>query len=275
MQPIKLITLDLDGTLLRNDKSLSERNRAALAAASEKGVWIVPTTGRYFGAMPEAVRNLPFLRYVITVNGGRVEDRQTGAVLYKAEIPPQKAVEVMRFFDTLPAIYDAYIENAGFMTRDMFEHATRYVQDEHYANMVFKFREPVDELKSYVLQRGAGVQKTQLLTHDAAVRQTALTELPKRVSGLSVCSSFAGNVEVNDENATKGKALLALAKHLGIPREQTMAFGDGLNDVSMLSSAGVGVAMENGFAEAKAAADLVTCTNEEDGVAAVIERYVL
>ena len=92
MPDIRLIALDLDGTLLDSAKNLSERNRNTLAAAAAKGVHVVPTTGRFFGMMPEAIRALPFVRYAITVNGAQVYDRETDSALARAEIPVAIAI---------------------------------------------------------------------------------------------------------------------------------------------------------------------------------------
>lgn len=83
------------------------------------------------------------------------------------------------------------------------------------------------------------------------------------------------NLEINAEAATKGNALLWLADHLGIAREETMAFGDGENDISMLKAAGIGIAMGNASDQVKAAADEVTLTNEQAGVAAAIRTWIL
>ena len=83
---IKIVALDLDGTLLDSSKRLSDANKAALAAAAAGGVHIVPTTGRFFGMMPECVRELPFVRYAITINGAQVYDRETDPALARAEI---------------------------------------------------------------------------------------------------------------------------------------------------------------------------------------------
>lgn len=275
MDAIRLIALDLDGTLLREDKTISSRTRKALRAASEKGVFIVPTTGRYFGAMPQEVRELPYLRYAITINGAQAADVKTDEVIYRAEIGVEKTLAIMDYLDTLPVIYDAYIENDGFITRSMQESVDRFVQDAHYLNMVLNFRKPVDDLKAFILAQGKPIQKTQLFTVDPAVRAEALTELARRFDGLAVTSSFGGNVEINAENANKGAAMLALADYLGLKPSQTMAFGDGLNDVSMLRDAGIGVAMENASEEVKKNADYVTASNMDDGVARAIEKFVL
>ena len=95
MEPVKLLALDLDGTLLNSKKELTPRTRAALYAAAEAGVEIVPTTGRFFGAMPEAIRTLPFLHYAITVNGARVYDIRRDCAVSRAELPLEKTLRIM------------------------------------------------------------------------------------------------------------------------------------------------------------------------------------
>ena len=101
-----------------------------------------------------------------------------------------------------------------------------------------------------------------------------LQDLPHRFEHLAVSSSVSRNVEINHEDANKGAALLGLAAHLGLDRSQVMAFGDGLNDISMIRDAGIGVAMQNAVDEVKAAASLVTGSCEESGVAQVIEQIL-
>ena len=103
MRNIRLIALDLDGTLLTTDKRLTERSRKALERAASSGIYIVPTTGRFYNAMPLSVRELPFLRYAITINGACVESIGTGEVLYHAEIPRDTALGLWRFWIPIPS----------------------------------------------------------------------------------------------------------------------------------------------------------------------------
>jgi len=272
-EPIRLIALDLDGTLLNTQKQLSEENRAALTRAARAGIHIVPTTGRFFDGMPEAVRALPFLRYAITINGAEVADHRTEEELYKADIPLARALELMRYLDTLPVIYDCYQDNAGWISQNLKARIDSTVKDPHFRKMLHELRKPVPELKAFVTERGRDIQKIQFFIPTPELRQELLETLPKMFPDLAVSSSVSENIEVNAAGATKGLALLGLAERLGIPREGTMAFGDGLNDLSMLEAAGVGVAMENACAEAKAAADYITLSNDEHGVAYAIEKY--
>ena len=275
MPYIRLIALDLDGTLLNSDKQLTQQNAQALACAAARGIEIVPTTGRFFSGMPEIIRSLPYLHYAITINGAAVYDVRQDADIARAEIPLPLAVEIMRYLDTLPVIYDCYMNNWGWMTRAMQLRADAFAPDEHYLRMIRNLRTPVDDLKSYLLETGRDVQKIQLFLTDPALRLTLLRQLGGQFEGLCVSSSVPNNIEINSTDANKGEALRKLAAHLGLDISQTMAIGDGLNDLSMLRAAGVGVAMENACPEAKQAADYVTGSCDESGVAAAIRRFCL
>lgn len=275
MPDIRLIALDLDGTLLNSDKQLTQQNAQALACAAARGIEIVPTTGRFFSGMPEIIRSLPYLHYAITINGAAVYDVRQDADIARAEIPLPLAVEIMRYLDTLPVIYDCYMNNWGWMTRAMQLRADAFASDEHYLRMIRNLRTPVDDLKSYLLETGRDVQKIQLFLTDPALRLTLLRQLGGQFEGLCVSSSVPNNIEINSTDANKGEALRKLAAHLGLDISQTMAIGDGLNDLSMLRAAGIGVAMENACPEAKQAADYVTGSCDESGVAAAIRRFCL
>jgi len=274
-EPIRIIALDLDGTLLNSDKQLSPRNERALRLAAEKGIEIVPTTGRFHGAMPEVIRNLPFVNYVITINGAQVYDVRNDRAIARAEIPWQQAVEIMAYLDTLPTVYDCFQGNAAWMTAELKARASEYLFNPHYVKMVRELRQPVTDLKYFVKTRRRGVQKIQFFLKDLDLRKELLATLGTRFSDVAVSSSIDNNIEINCAAAQKGLALGQLADVLGIPMEQTMSFGDGLNDLSMIRAAGIGVAMENAVDEVKAAADRVTQSCDADGVAAMIEEICL
>ena len=111
MEEIRIIALDLDGTLLDSDKNLPAANRAALERAAAAGIHVVPTTGRFFGMMPQAIRDLPFVRYAITINGAQVYDRETDSAIVRDEIPLATALEVMEILDGCDVVYDCYRGN--------------------------------------------------------------------------------------------------------------------------------------------------------------------
>ncbi len=272
-EAIAIIALDLDGTLLNTNKELSARNREALERASAAGIHIVASTGRFYGGMPAFIRELPFLRYVLTVNGAQVLDLASGELIYQSELPCAQAIEIMRYLDDFPVIYDCYQKDEAWMTAALKLHIDELVSSPHYVRMLHELRKPVPELKAFLAERGEDVQKVQLFTNQPALRLRLMEELPRRFENLCVSSSVSDNIEINQAHANKGEALLALGAHLGISRERILAFGDGLNDVSMLRDAGIGVAMENACAEAKAAADYITASCDADGVALGIEKF--
>ena len=273
MADIRIIALDLDGTLLDSGNNLSAVNRSALASAAEKGIHVVPTTGRFFGGMPESIRALPFVRYAITVNGAQVYDRATDAAIVREELPLEKALAVMRYLDGFDVIYDCYQDNWGRMTAAMQERAADYAPDAHYLKMIRELRKPYPDLKAHLEEEGRDVQKIMLFARDLAVRAQIADGLKARFPELAVSSSTFNNLELNSANAHKGLALQRFAEHLGLGLENCMAFGDGANDLTMVRAAGIGVAMANACPEVLAAADYVTRSNDEDGVAAALRHF--
>ena len=274
MADIRIIALDLDGTLLDSGKNLSAVNRSALASAAEKGIHVVPTTGRFFGGMPESIRALPFVRYAITVNGAQVYDRATDAAIVREELPLATALAIMRYLDGFDVIYDCYQDNWGRMTAAMQERAADYAPDAHYLKMIREFRRPVPELKAHLAAKGADVQKVMLFARDAADLPAIRDALAARFPELVLTRSTRNNIEINHALAHKGEALRRLAEALGFGLAECMSFGDGLNDLTMVRDAGLGVAMANAAPEVLAAAKHVTLSNDEDGVAAALETYL-
>lgn len=275
MEGIKIIALDLDGTLLDSEKRLSEENRRALEQAADKGIEIVPTTGRIYAIIPEVVRQLPFINYAITVNGAELYDVRNDRVLAKNELPWEKAVEIMKYLDGFDVVYDCYQNGGGYMTKAHLDKVVDYLTSDYFKEIYAKSRTPVPELKAYLRERGEGVQKVQFCTKDQALRAFLLQDLQERFDGVAVSAALAFNGEINDEKGHKGGALTKLCKHLGCTMENVMTIGDGANDITMLQMAGVSVAMENAAPEVKAAAKYVTASCDESGVAQAIQKFCL
>lgn len=133
----------------------------------------------------------------------------------------------------------------------------------------------MDDLKAFLRENGQPVQKVQLCFRDMAERETARAEIAAAFPEILVTSSFRNNLELNAADADKGRALLALAQHLGIPAADTIAFGDSSNDLRMLRAAGTSVAMGNAAPEVRAVCGCVTDTNDHDGVASFLYAHVL
>lgn len=272
MRP-KLILTDLDGTLLREDKHLSPANRAALEQASAQGAEIVVSTGRLYTGIPQELRDLPFLRYFILMNGAKVYDRQTGQTLGRAEIPWVMADAVIDFLEPLNCSVDCFQNDRGMMAQKYYDHLEQYVTHPPSFNLVKQTRSPVDDLKNAVLAGGGSIQKFHAYFPDLTLRPKVMEQIQHEFPTLVQSISMPANLELNAQDATKGNGLLTLCRCLGIDPKETAAFGDGTNDISMLAAAGVGVSMANGAPETLAAADLIAPSNEEDGVAQILSRW--
>lgn len=277
---IRIIALDLDGTLLDSRKRLSDANRSALEEAAAKGILIVPTTGRFFGMMPQAIRDLPFVHYAITINGAQVYDRETGTAIVKDEIPIDMALELMRLLDNYDVIYDCYRSNWGWMTESLQAKAADYATDAHYLKMIREFRNPVADLKEHLSRTATdgNVQKVMLFARNEPAGEAVTNAIIKAVSeqfpDIKVTASTWNNLEFNIATAHKGNALKRFAEHLGLTLDNCMALGDGMNDLTMIQAAGLGVAMANAHPRVLAAADRVTLSNDEDGVAHAIRSML-
>ena len=274
MSDIKLIAFDLDGTLLNDRKELSEINRRALLDAADKGIELVPATGRFSGAMPEFFMERP-IRYVIYMNGAQICDMQEDRVLDEVLVPWEQGIEIFRYFDWLPVLYDCYVDNRAYMSKAFRPHIEEYALNEHFLWMMRDLRTTVPELKEFLAQTQHGIQKLQAYfrPQEYPLRAQLLEHL--KIPGIAISSSLPNNMELNHAEAAKGHALQKLTKLLDIPIEATMAFGDGSNDVTMLRMAGLGVAMANGCEAAQRNADYVTLDCNESGVGAAIRRYCL
>lgn len=272
MKP-KLILFDLDGTLLTHEKTLSPGNRAALERAARAGAEIVIATGRIYRGIPEMVRELPFLRYFILMNGAKVYDRKEDKVLYRAEIPLATAERIFDDMESIDATVDCFQNDDGYMDGRYLDNLEHYIRDSESIRLVRLTRRRCEDFRATVRAAGSDIQKMQFYFPDLQERARVKAWLEERYPEAVLSISMPENLELNDARATKGHGLLALCEVLGLDPAQTAAFGDGTNDISMLKTAGVGVAMANADPATKAAADLITGDNQQDGVAQVLNQW--
>lgn len=270
---IRIIALDMDGTLLDSQKRISLRNEAALRRCLESGVHIVPTTGRTWDGVPEELCALPGVRYAITTNGAIVLDTQEHKIIRERKLSNKLALELLELAESFHAMYDPYINGRGYTESRFIEHMEEYGLSKLIQSLVKKTRNVVTDIHRYVKESGLPVEKINFFFNDMEEREKARGILAKR-GDIVLSSSLENNLEINALGATKGDGLLALADYLGFEHSQTMACGDGENDFSMIRQAGIGVVMANGEEKLKEIADFVTLSNDEDGVAAAIQRFV-
>lgn len=269
----KLILTDLDGTLLRDDKSLSPANRAALERAASHGAQVVLATGRFFAGIPQELLGLPFLRYFILMNGAKLYDRKEDKTLYRSEIDLAVGEAIFDLIEPLDASVDCYQNDKCLMDRKYYDRLDYYVPDPASHAIVANSRTPQDDFRGAVGAGGDSVQKIQCYFPHLELRPMVIQEIQRNFPQLVLSSSLPANLEINAPGATKGAALLELCRLLSVSPEDAVAFGDGTNDLSMIQAAGVGVAMANAAKEVQAAANLIAPSNQQDGVAEVLNQW--
>jgi Cof subfamily protein (haloacid dehalogenase superfamily) len=268
-----MIGLDLDGTVLNDEKTITPRTQSTLARACSAGVTVLPVTGRPLLGLPPELMDIPGVRYAVTSNGGAVWDVPARRLLAQSPVPKADVLWALDVIHRHGGVADVYVDGGAYTLESRFAQ----LMETAPANMRAYFektRTLVPAFAPWLEQEQRGVEKVTALFAHPKARQKAMETL--RQSGrFEVTSSIPGNVELNGIGVDKGRALLALAAALGIAPEAVMVCGDSSNDLAMLRAAGWSVAMGNATPEALAAAHTRTATNNEDGVALAIEQYVL
>lgn len=271
----KIITLDLDGTLLNSETRVSEENRIALEKAHANGAAIIPCTGRIYSLLPDDVKALSPVRYVVEANGAQIYDTQEKVHIHEALLDIDSAMEIYNWLDDFDCIYDCYLEGKAYVSRGFYDQADIYCAA-CYGGAFYRYsRKPVDDYKTFIVGTNIPLQKISVFVKTPAEKPPLMAAIKAHFPNVAVSTSMPNNIEINASAATKGSALKFLCSRLGVDIADTMAFGDALNDIDMLQTAGMGVAMANALPEALAVADHVTLSNDENGVAAAIYALML
>ncbi len=272
-----LLALDLDGTALRSDRStFSPRLTAALNALHHQGTAVVIATGRQYALLPPAVEEGGAWRDLgILANGAEIRRLNTGELLCGHYMQGSLIAKLTRLAAGLGLPVEASRNGTLYLTQQSWDAQKPHQQQLffHLTHVLPNQGMVVDSLEEFACDLGPVFEKVNLpyipSEARAAVEQ-ALTSLPVRFA-------WAGpnSLELTHWEATKGAALTWVCRTMGIPLENAAAIGDSGNDISMLTSAGLGIAMGNAPANVRQAADAVTEEKEQDGAAKAIERWLL
>ncbi|MCR5793585.1 MAG: Cof-type HAD-IIB family hydrolase [Lachnospiraceae bacterium] len=281
MSRIKMLGLDLDGTLFTDDKKITKTNRKAIRKALEKGVVVLPATGRPLNGVPEELMEFEGIDYVLTSNGAAVYKKDSQKVIYSDYMNKDTVVRILQKAQTLPLMYDVFMNGKGYVEKEIFEAGIPHIENPEIISYFYKSRVMVKDLIEHIQTSPYGVEKITLNfrrnPNDCSIllgRQEMIEALSS-YADISVVSGVPTNLEITNATAKKGTALIELGKLLGIKREEIMACGDSGNDKEMLETVGLGVAMANAEAAVKEVADYITVSNGEDGVAKAIAKFIL
>lgn len=265
----KLMAIDMDGTLLNSQNEVSKRTIEAINNAKEKGVNIVLSTGRLLSSALGYARRLHLDNYIIACNGAIIVDREEN-LIYSKPIELDKVEEIISLGTKYNIYNHFYDSNTLYSSHSLVKEIINYYSTRDN-NIEYKILQ--DEKAIYKLEN---LKPYKFLFIDNNLNKlNQLHDELKSIPDISITKSWKNNLEVMAKDTSKGIGLAFLCNNLKILREEVIAIGDNENDLSMIKYAGLGVAMGNSVDVVKEEADYITLTNNNDGVAAVIEEFIL
>lgn len=276
----QLAALDLDGTLLNSQSSISATNKEAIKAASASGTTFVIATGRPYRGLPLDIMEELGIEYAITTNGASVYRIPEKECLLENCMPWNQTADLIDELLELPIHMDLFIQGNAY-TPDVCLNAveTLHALPKELKEYILSTRTLTPDITNLLRREKQDVQKVTLnfpVDEDNSIlyREEAM-EILNLYPEVCYLSGGFGNLEFTRKGISKAKGLSFLCEHLNIPISQTIACGDSENDLDIIKAAGLGVAMANAPQHIKSEADELTLSNDENGVAAVIEKWLL
>ncbi|WP_129598280.1 Cof-type HAD-IIB family hydrolase [Anaerophilus nitritogenes] len=270
----KLVVSDMDGTLLNSKNVVSEENKIALQKLIDKDIHIAIATGRIYTSAKVYAKYLDIVTPIIACNGAIVKDLNTNEILYESYMEKEDVLKVIEICKKYGLYYQFYNEDT-FYTEELAYSSLKYSEWNKTLKEEDRVRiELIKDGYSYIQNHNEKIYKMSLMSDDQKILVEARKEL-ETIDSLEVSKSWYNNIEIMKKGVSKGRAIEELTKYLGVKREEIISFGDNENDMSMLNYAGLGVAMGNSEEIVKKSADYITSTNDEDGVAKALYKFVL
>ena len=270
---IKLIALDLDGTALRSNNTLSPAVATAIEKAAAHGIEVVAASGRPYGSMPKDVLRLEGVNYVISSNGAAIHDK-TGRRIHETRLKEAAVLRILELTRNENLIWEAFTEGATYTDNRYLRDPLRYGCTPAYIGYVQGSRGGLDDMRRYIFENRHRLDSVEYVCPDRAKRERVRRMLETDLEDVYITSSSANFVEFMDAQATKSNALQWLCDALQIPLSQTAACGNADNDADMITCAGLKAAVANASPNCQAAAEIILLSNDNDGVAQLINMIL-
>lgn len=273
---IRLIAVDLDNTLLRSDGSISDYTVQTIARATARGVRTVVCTGRNEAEALAAMQRIGALDYSILLTGSIVQDRKAGTELLHMHLPTSAVSYTLPILTEYKDLfYVVYVEDKSILTPECYNNVVqeRGLSNE-YCIALTDSMILTDDVVGYVEDHHILSEKLFMLADDGAVIEDICARIAD-IPGVFLVRPYHTGLEIVPECTNKGFALQRLLAHLSLSPSQLMVFGDSQNDEDMFLPECFKIAVANAFSSLKAKADYVTLSNDEDGVAHAIDKFVL
>lgn len=275
----KLIALDLDGTVLNSAGEISDRTVKTIKRAIEKGIHIVPATGRSVGLISEKIKSIEGITYAIASNGAAVVDLRENKIIDSTFFTRDTLRKIIRIIKEFPIVVEFYCNGDAYIDEDIFLNPTKYKLIKESLDLMLKNHKLIKDIFLVIEDDEDNewidfVEKINIPFLKESIRKNVFESLSFMINEIKITSSVKDNLEINSCNANKGNGLENLLKFLKIPLEETAAIGDNNNDAEMIQKAGIGIAMGNAIEDIKMKADFITLDNDKDGVAEAISKIL-
>lgn len=271
---ITCIALDLDQTTLNHQGRLSEKNRQAIESAIRKGVQIVVASGRAISALPDDICSIRGIRYAVTSNGAAVYDIHTKECLQQNKMTEQSIEKILDYAKDLEVAFETFIDGKAYAQREYVEDPVSFGASPRAISYIQTTREPVDDIRSFLMDHKKCIESVDVVVKEENLKKELWKTFEENIPQVYVTSSVQQLLELSYEKSGKHSGIAYILEHLGLSRDGLAAFGDGDNDAELLKYAGIGIAVENASKACREAADVVTLSNDEDGVAYGIEKLL-
>jgi Cof subfamily protein (haloacid dehalogenase superfamily) len=272
----KLVCIDVDGTLLNNKHKITKRTKEILQKAHEIGVHIVISTGRMYTDAEYYSNVIGVKSPVIASNGAFIKEKNTDKVIYKDVLGESLSLDLLDLFRKYriqPYFCTPHKFYYGNIMFKLFYIATKIVGSRSN-KLDVKYVHSWDRWQKILHQEKDNIVKSEIIYRDAALI-CELRDKIKSLTELEIVDSSRHNIEITRKGVSKGKAVGMLAALYGLKREEIITIGDSENDLSMIEYAGLGIAMGNASDRVKQKADYTTDTNDNEGVANAINKFIL
>ncbi len=264
MPMIKLIATDIDGTFLTSQWKPRESTVAAFNEARDKGIEIVPATGRVYNSLSQIIDMLTFVNYVVTSNGISVS-KLNGEPIFTSIMPRRIIDATVSAAKSLGINAEVYVGGQAYAAASQFRMMDGLDIPDHVRTYIAATRKAIENFDEFVVENYDNIEGMDVLALPHGILPDLRAKL-LAIEGVCPTSTSEWHVDVGYNGISKGHALKVLGEKLGIKPSEMIAFGDSENDIEMLKFVGIGVAMGNASDEVKAAADYVTDDNNSDGI---------
>ena len=269
---INLIALDLDGTTL-TCRGLGDDTKRTLEEMIKRGVEVVIATGRAYAALPKDVLKIQGIRYLVTSNGAHITEKEKGKVIYSNCICQDRIQQLHDVLKKNGFGIEVFARGIPRVSAKYFEEVKAGLHPYLSREYILKTRNPVDDIYGFLLENKEEIENINVHFEFLDQKEIMRKEL-ESIEGVTITSSVPHNLEIGGATTSKGTAVKEVCRILGIQMKNVIAFGDNPNDLAMITAAGIGVAMGNAEPEVKEGADLITLSNDEEGVAYALRKIM-